>query len=625
MDPWLVQNKVGDTMEPLHLEGFDDEAKFLEEMLEDTLVAQTTQELRVRKPDITVLLLHKPRGGKGVWKQIQAEEQIRVTKGVGKKMKVTVESTKQFSIQDVELHLIDEAAPHSREESGRFKIENNHLKPNGDGGSTAELELKLFHLSKVLYYQVKVKTALGLLTGVSCIFGAHNSGKQRARKKADSDSGRKRKRFMFEHVVPGSLNVQGTLHAQNIVQYSDLRLKTNIKELTDALETVKKLQGKNFTWKHNQVFDKDEPQKRVIGLIAQEVQRVLPDAVYTDEQGFLSVSYVDMIPMVLEALKQHLRNYDSDKRSLKSDMAEISKQVDQLQQYKGEKAAQVRAELEDLQRQLDSIKKKHNTGFPLNGGSVSAQREYLQRIAQRMKEFGRRRILPEAQRQNAKLSICAIQRNPNGDLDDFYLVCYKHDGLLPDVATTIGKGPHMGRCISIGGSGSDYTGIYTAIVGIDKAKHPNFCSHGGIVALFDWRKYGMLEEMKLIPCTPVKIATTATEGNLWLVGRFVVTNFDSFWVSTGPPPSQQQPNQEAANTTYQQQGRNADIRGPPLHSSIQGYGPPGAQAQPNGVSYAYQPPPPVHGRGYGGQPNYAGQVQYAHARGGQQAYVSFFE
>lgn len=79
--------------------------------------------------------------------------------------------------------------------------------------------------------------------------------------------------------MQGGLDVQGIVRAQGFLQYSDARLKTDIKDLADALSIVSSMEGKSYRWKQdNAVLPHDKPAKRVIGLIAQEVQKILPEA-----------------------------------------------------------------------------------------------------------------------------------------------------------------------------------------------------------------------------------------------------------------------------------------------------------------------------------------------------------
>lgn len=87
-----------------------------------------------------------------------------------------------------------------------------------------------------------------------------------------------------------------TISATTITETSDERLKSNIVPLTDALDIVKALNGKAFT--------KDN--KASIGLIAQQVQEVLPQVVITadDEIGTMSVQYGNIVAVLIEAIKE---------------------------------------------------------------------------------------------------------------------------------------------------------------------------------------------------------------------------------------------------------------------------------------------------------------------------------
>ena len=82
------------------------------------------------------------------------------------------------------------------------------------------------------------------------------------------------------NVVDGPLEVHGVVKAKAFLQFSDLRLKTDISDLLDAVDIVSHLQGKTYQWKKGAVPSDQSGGKRVIGLIAQEVQRVLPEVVH---------------------------------------------------------------------------------------------------------------------------------------------------------------------------------------------------------------------------------------------------------------------------------------------------------------------------------------------------------
>lgn len=76
--------------------------------------------------------------------------------------------------------------------------------------------------------------------------------------------------------IRGSLEVQGVVKAFEFSQLSDLRLKTNISDISDALKIVSSLQGRRYEWK-NGTETEGTGGNRVIGLIAQEVRKVAPE------------------------------------------------------------------------------------------------------------------------------------------------------------------------------------------------------------------------------------------------------------------------------------------------------------------------------------------------------------
>ena len=90
----------------------------------------------------------------------------------------------------------------------------------------------------------------------------------------------------------------------DIVAYStsDRRHKNNIQIIGDALSKVTKLNG--VTWEWNDDVDAVTKQSPKTGLIAQEVQEVLPEVVTERENGFLGLDYSKMVGLLVEAIKE---------------------------------------------------------------------------------------------------------------------------------------------------------------------------------------------------------------------------------------------------------------------------------------------------------------------------------
>ena len=89
----------------------------------------------------------------------------------------------------------------------------------------------------------------------------------------------------------------GNVTGLDVIATSDRRVKDNIVTIESALEKVLRLRGVSFERKH-------EIGVRRIGVIAQEVEEVLPEVVYTDADGMKSVSYGSIIGFLIQAIKE---------------------------------------------------------------------------------------------------------------------------------------------------------------------------------------------------------------------------------------------------------------------------------------------------------------------------------
>ena len=90
---------------------------------------------------------------------------------------------------------------------------------------------------------------------------------------------------------------------------SDFALKENINPISNALDKVSQLGGYNFDWKDTHLetrggLDDMFVKKSDVGIIAQEVQKVLPEAVGKREDGTLGVRYELLVPLLVESIKE---------------------------------------------------------------------------------------------------------------------------------------------------------------------------------------------------------------------------------------------------------------------------------------------------------------------------------
>jgi hypothetical protein len=101
----------------------------------------------------------------------------------------------------------------------------------------------------------------------------------------------------------------GTIKAKgDVVAYSssDRQLKDNILPIENALEKVKKIGGYTFNWNDKQTIYEGHD----IGVIAQEIESVLPEVVTTRDTGFKAVKYEKIVPLLIEAIKEQQTQID---------------------------------------------------------------------------------------------------------------------------------------------------------------------------------------------------------------------------------------------------------------------------------------------------------------------------
>jgi trimeric autotransporter adhesin len=126
------------------------------------------------------------------------------------------------------------------------------------------------------------------------------------------------------YVYPSyKLDVFGTVHASDFASSSDIRLKKNIEPINNALSLVQGLQGVKYDWdtekmgytvsdaSGNTGFNANSGNSTLsgmdgkqIGLVAQDVEKVLPEVVMTDRDGYKAISYDKLTAVLIEAVKE---------------------------------------------------------------------------------------------------------------------------------------------------------------------------------------------------------------------------------------------------------------------------------------------------------------------------------
>jgi flagellar biosynthesis regulator FlaF len=108
----------------------------------------------------------------------------------------------------------------------------------------------------------------------------------------------------------GTVIVSGPVQATAFNTVSDMRFKEDIQPIDNALDMVLRLNGVYFKWNglHHSRLKQSNAKERQVGLIAQQVQEVIPEAVSEwDAQGakdYLAVDYNRLVAITIEAIKE---------------------------------------------------------------------------------------------------------------------------------------------------------------------------------------------------------------------------------------------------------------------------------------------------------------------------------
>jgi len=97
----------------------------------------------------------------------------------------------------------------------------------------------------------------------------------------------------------------------NVTAYSDQRLKDNLRVISDPIGKIKQIRGLTYTRN-----DLQDGNKLHTGVIAQEVEKVLPEVVETDKDGYKAIAYGNMVGLLIEAIKEQQKQIDELKRKL---------------------------------------------------------------------------------------------------------------------------------------------------------------------------------------------------------------------------------------------------------------------------------------------------------------------
>ena len=110
--------------------------------------------------------------------------------------------------------------------------------------------------------------------------------------------------------ISDDIHVTGTIKASDdIIAYasSDIELKNNIKPIENPIDKIKSISGNSFDWNEEK---QDIYKGKDYGVIAQEIEKVLPELVVTRENGYKAVKYDKLVSLLIEGIKDLSKQID---------------------------------------------------------------------------------------------------------------------------------------------------------------------------------------------------------------------------------------------------------------------------------------------------------------------------
>jgi hypothetical protein len=122
------------------------------------------------------------------------------------------------------------------------------------------------------------------------------------------------------------LDVNGSVNCTGGTCSSDIRWKKNVRPLSNSLSNILKLEGVNYDWRTDEFLDKNFSSKKQIGFIAQEVEKIYPELVRTDNEGYKSMDYMSMTAILVEAMKEQQQAIDQ----LEAENVQLKAQINRI-------------------------------------------------------------------------------------------------------------------------------------------------------------------------------------------------------------------------------------------------------------------------------------------------------
>ena len=198
----------------------------------------------------------------------------------------------------------------------------------------------------------KYNTALGAFagsknkTGSSNVFIGYKAGYSEKGSQKLYIANSSKSPLVYGDFNKKTLKVNGKMYATKFITSSDGRLKTDIRPLNNALGMVLSLQGKQYRLIDEAVNQTD------IGLIAQDVEKVLPQIVSQSEDGYKAIAYQSLTAVLIEAIKEQHSQFTAEIVTQQDQITALERENTQLKTIMAEQMDTLLARVAMLEGEL---------------------------------------------------------------------------------------------------------------------------------------------------------------------------------------------------------------------------------------------------------------------------------
>jgi hypothetical protein len=114
------------------------------------------------------------------------------------------------------------------------------------------------------------------------------------------------------------LHVIGNILASGTITPSDIRYKKNIQLIQSPVEKLNRIRGVSYNLKTDEFPNMGFTDANQMGFIAQEVEKVFPELVVTDKNGYKAVDYPKITPVLVEAIKDQQKQINDQQQQINS-------------------------------------------------------------------------------------------------------------------------------------------------------------------------------------------------------------------------------------------------------------------------------------------------------------------